>query len=177
MFDYLLTDEQKQLKQEAREFVKTIPRQMILDMDADKIRFPKEFLQEAGRRNLMGCRYPEKWGGRGMDWVSTCMVMEEVGMLGNGAHENIRRPMQWTAGTNAGFTTGTPWEAINDDYTTMEFVVQILMGVLDVLIAEDWPHIMIEVDMTNTVALSLYRSCGFQPITTFQYYQLAIESL
>ncbi len=82
MFDYLLTDQQKALKQEAREFVKTIPRQMILDMDADKIQFPKEFLQEAGRRNLMGCRYPEKWGGRGMDWVSTCMVMEEIGVLG-----------------------------------------------------------------------------------------------
>ncbi|MCF8090193.1 MAG: acyl-CoA/acyl-ACP dehydrogenase [Desulfotignum sp.] len=82
MFDYLLTDEQKQLKQEARDFVKTIPRQMILDMDADKIRFPKEFLQEAGRRNLMGCRYPKQWGGRGMDWVSTCMVMEEIGVLG-----------------------------------------------------------------------------------------------
>jgi alkylation response protein AidB-like acyl-CoA dehydrogenase len=55
---------------------------MILDMDADKIRFPREFLQEAGRRNLMGCRYPEKWGGRDMDWVSTCMVMEEIGVLG-----------------------------------------------------------------------------------------------
>ena len=82
MFDYLLTDKQKALKQEARAFVKTIPRQMILDMDADKIQFPKEFLQEAGRRNLMGCRYPEKWGGRGMDWVSTCMVMEEIGILG-----------------------------------------------------------------------------------------------
>ena len=82
MFDYLLSDEQKKLKQEARDFVKSIPRKMILDMDADKIQFPKEFLQEAGRRNLMGCRYPEKWGGRGMDWVSTCMVMEEIGVLG-----------------------------------------------------------------------------------------------
>ncbi|MEA2059831.1 MAG: acyl-CoA dehydrogenase family protein [Thermodesulfobacteriota bacterium] len=56
MFDYLLSDEQKKLKQEARDFVKSIPRKMILDMDADKIQFPKEFLQEAGRRNLMGCR-------------------------------------------------------------------------------------------------------------------------
>jgi butyryl-CoA dehydrogenase len=82
MFDYLLTDEQKKIKQEAQDFVKSIPRKMILDMDADKIRFPKEFLQEAGRRNLMGCRYPKKWGGRGMDWVSTCMVMEEIGVLG-----------------------------------------------------------------------------------------------
>ena len=55
---------------------------MILDMDKDKIQFPKEFLQEAGRRNLMGCRYPKQWGGRGLDWVSTCMVMEEIGVLG-----------------------------------------------------------------------------------------------
>ena len=82
MFEYLLTDEQKLLQAEARDFVKTIPRQMILDMDQDKIQFPKEFLQEAGKRNLMGCRHPKKWGGRGMDWVSTCMVMEESGVLG-----------------------------------------------------------------------------------------------
>ena len=82
MHDYLLNEDQKQLKAQAREFVKTIPRKMILDMDADKIQFPKEFLQEAGRRNLMGCRYPKEWGGRGLDWVSTCMVMEEIGVLG-----------------------------------------------------------------------------------------------
>ena len=82
MFDYLLNDKQKNLRDEARDFVKSIPKQMILDMDNDKIQFPKEFLQEAGKRNLMGCRYPEKWGGRGMDWVSTCMVMEEIGVLG-----------------------------------------------------------------------------------------------
>lgn len=82
MFEYLLSDEQKKLKQEARDFVKSIPKQMILDMDENKIQFPKDFLQEAGRRNLMGCRYPEKWGGRGMDWVATCMVMEEIGVLG-----------------------------------------------------------------------------------------------
>jgi len=82
MFDYLLSAEQKKLRTETREFVKSIPKKMILDMDSDKIQFPKEFLQQAGQRNLMGCRYPEKWGGRGMDWVSTCMVMEEIGVLG-----------------------------------------------------------------------------------------------
>lgn len=82
MFDHLLSEQQKALKTEARDFVKSIPKEMILDMDAEKIQFPKEFLQEAGRRNLMGCRYPREWGGRGMDWVSTCMVMEEIGVLG-----------------------------------------------------------------------------------------------
>lgn len=82
MFDFLLSDDQLKLRDEARDFVRSIPRQMILDMDADKIEFPKEFLQEAGIRNLMGCRFPQKWGGRDMDWVTTCTVMEEIGTLG-----------------------------------------------------------------------------------------------
>ncbi len=82
MFDFLFTEEQKKIREEVRDLVKWVPRQMIMDMDQDKIRFPKEFLQEAGRRNLLGCRYPKQWGGRDMDWVTTCMVMEEVGTLG-----------------------------------------------------------------------------------------------
>ncbi|MBU4606205.1 MAG: acyl-CoA dehydrogenase family protein, partial [Proteobacteria bacterium] len=76
MFDFLLNDEQRKLRDEVRELVAWVPRQLILDMDQDKVTFPKEFLAEAGRRNLMGCRYPKEWGGRGLDWVSTCMVME-----------------------------------------------------------------------------------------------------
>ncbi|MEA3471786.1 MAG: acyl-CoA dehydrogenase family protein [Thermodesulfobacteriota bacterium] len=82
MFDYLLTEEQKKIRDEARDLVKWVPRDMILDMDKDKIKFPKEFLSEAGRRNLLGCRYPKEWGGRDMDWVTTCAVMEEIGTLG-----------------------------------------------------------------------------------------------
>ncbi len=82
MFDYMMTKEQLKIRDEARDLVRWVPKQMILDMDADKIKFPKEFLREAGRRNLMGCRYPKAWGGRDMDWVSTGIVMEEVGTLG-----------------------------------------------------------------------------------------------
>ena len=82
MFDHLLSDEQLRLRDEVRAFVKSVPRQLILDMDADRVQFPTEFLQEAGRLNLLGCRYPTRYGGRGMDWVTTCMVMEEVGVLG-----------------------------------------------------------------------------------------------
>lgn len=82
MHDYLLNDEGRKIKAEAREFTRWVPKQMILDMDKDIIRFPKEFLQEAGRRNLMGCRYPKKWEGRGLDWAATCAVMEEVGTVG-----------------------------------------------------------------------------------------------
>jgi len=82
MLDHLLTKEQIRIRDEARDLVKWVPRQMILDMDTDKIKFPKEFLQEAARRNLLGCRYPKKWGGWDMDWVTTCMIMEEAGTVG-----------------------------------------------------------------------------------------------
>ncbi len=82
MYDFLLNDRQLAWREALRDFVKSIPTQMILDMDAEKIRFPKAFLQSAGRRGLLGCRYSERWGGRDMDWVSSCVAMEEVGVLG-----------------------------------------------------------------------------------------------
>lgn len=83
MFDFLLTDEQKRIREEVRDLVRWVPREMILAMDRDEIQFPKEFLQEAGRRHLLGCRYPKEWGGRGMDWVTTSMIVEEVSTLGH----------------------------------------------------------------------------------------------
>jgi glycosidase len=41
---------------------------------------------------------------------------EEIGMTGGKPDEDIRKPMQWTSGENAGFTTGNPWAPVNDDY-------------------------------------------------------------
>jgi len=81
MFDHLLTEEQRRVRDDAREFVKATPRQLILDMDQDKVRFPREWLREAGRRNLLGVRHPRRWGGRGMEWVTACAVSEEIGSL------------------------------------------------------------------------------------------------
>ncbi len=82
MYDFMLSEKQLEIRDEVRDLVKWVPRELILDMDQDKIRFPKEFLREAGRRNLLGCRHPRKWGGRDMDWVTACTVLEEVGALG-----------------------------------------------------------------------------------------------
>jgi alkylation response protein AidB-like acyl-CoA dehydrogenase len=82
MFEVLMTEEQKQLREEVRDLVKSVPRQMILDMDADKISFPKEFLQEAGRHKLLGLRFPEQWGGRGLTWNEELIALEEIGALG-----------------------------------------------------------------------------------------------
>ncbi len=49
---------------------------------------------------------------------------EEIGMVGSGAHENIRTPMQWTPSSQAGFTTGSPWWPVNGDYATVNVETQ-----------------------------------------------------
>ncbi len=80
MLDYLFTPEQLALRDEAREFTNWVPREMILDMDAEKLHFPREYLKEAGKRNLLGIRLPKEYGGRGLGWVDDVMVAEEIGV-------------------------------------------------------------------------------------------------
>ena len=82
MFDYLLSRETLEFRYEVRDFVKSVPREMILDMDAEKITFPRDFLKEAARRNLLGCRYPKALGGRDLNWVTAGVAIEEIGTLG-----------------------------------------------------------------------------------------------
>ncbi|HWQ47089.1 MAG TPA: alpha-amylase family glycosyl hydrolase, partial [Longilinea sp.] len=49
---------------------------------------------------------------------------EEIGMNGDKPDEMIRTPMQWTGLSGAGFTTGTPWEAVNEDYISINVAAQ-----------------------------------------------------
>ncbi|MCY3414589.1 MAG: acyl-CoA/acyl-ACP dehydrogenase [Candidatus Heimdallarchaeota archaeon] len=81
MYDFLLTEEQKQLKYKARKYVKSIPRQLLLDMDADKVQYPTEFITGLAEQGLLGLRFPKKYGGQGMDWVTEIAVLEEIGLL------------------------------------------------------------------------------------------------
>ncbi len=43
---------------------------------------------------------------------------EEIGMTGQKPDENIRKPMQWSTGSNAGFSSANPWNSINSNYRT-----------------------------------------------------------
>ena len=78
----MLTKEEKELKKRVIDFVSSIPRQLLLDMDAEKVRYPREFLEGAGRRGLLGLRFDPKWGGAGMPWTAELVALEEVGVLG-----------------------------------------------------------------------------------------------
>jgi len=78
----LLTAEELALRAEARAFAASIPSQLLLDMDADKVVFPRQFLEQAGERNLLGLRFGAEWGGRSRPWTSELAALEEIGVLG-----------------------------------------------------------------------------------------------
>jgi oligo-1,6-glucosidase len=41
------------------------------------------------------------------------------------SRDQARTPVQWDASANAGFTSGTPWIAVNPDYTTVNAAAQV----------------------------------------------------
>ena len=82
MFDFIMSEEQKGLEEEVRDLVSWVPRQLILDMDAMIAPFPKFFLEEAGKRNLLGLRFPKEYGGRGMKWEDEIIAISEMSLVG-----------------------------------------------------------------------------------------------
>jgi len=84
MFDFMLTKEQMKLQEEVRQFVKNdIPSKLIRDMDMSVIETGRPIVEIAGKRNLLGLRFPKIYGGRGLNWASEVVAIEEVGVLGN----------------------------------------------------------------------------------------------
>ena len=45
--------------------------------------------------------------------------------LGKVSRDNARTPMQWNTETNAGFTTGTPWIRVNENYKKINAAAQL----------------------------------------------------
>ena len=58
MIESLLTEQQKRLRDKVKAFVKGVPRQLLLDMDADQAQYPREFVEEGARGGLLGLRFP-----------------------------------------------------------------------------------------------------------------------
>jgi len=64
MFDFMMTKEQIKIRDEARDFVKWVPRQMILDMDTDKIKFLRSSCRRPAGEICWGAAI-RKMGGKG----------------------------------------------------------------------------------------------------------------
>jgi acyl-CoA dehydrogenase len=80
--DATLSESARTIKAEMQDLAASVPRRLLLDMDADSAPFPRGFLEEAGRRRLLGLRFDPRWSGRGLPWTTEMVALEEIGVLG-----------------------------------------------------------------------------------------------
>ncbi len=82
MWEALLDSRALAYRDEVREFVRRVPAALIRDMDADRVRYPREFVRDLGAAGLLGPRFGPSEGGRGLPWAAEMAALEEVGVLG-----------------------------------------------------------------------------------------------
>ena len=78
------------------------------ELGMTNIRLPIEQYRDVEIRNFYRKRMAEG-----------CPESEVMASIYAKGRDNARTPMQWTAGENAGFTTGTPWLPVNPNHTVI----------------------------------------------------------
>ena len=78
MIDFTLTDEQKDLRELAHNFAEKEIRPVAWDYDRDST-WPQEVIEKAWEVGLMNTHIPTEYGGPGLDFLSGCIIEEEMG--------------------------------------------------------------------------------------------------
>jgi len=78
MIDFELTDEQRLIRETARDFTdrEIVPR--VRDNDRNE-RFDTELVQRIAELGFLGAIVPERYGGRGVDYRTYGLIVEEIG--------------------------------------------------------------------------------------------------
>lgn len=82
MLDIYMNKKKTDLMNETRDFVKSVPKKLLMDMDDNKVIYPAEYVRDAAKRKLLGLRFSPEFGGRGLTWEDEIIALEEVGVLG-----------------------------------------------------------------------------------------------
>jgi alkylation response protein AidB-like acyl-CoA dehydrogenase len=75
--DFELTDDQRRVRDLAREFAESELGERIAPYDA-RHEFPHEIVAKLGPLGFMGVLVPEEYGGAGLDYVSYALIVEEL---------------------------------------------------------------------------------------------------
>ncbi len=78
LIDFTLTDEQKDIKELAHDFATKEIRPVAWDYDRDST-WPQEIVDKAWEVGLMNNHIPEEYGGPGLDYLTGCLIEEELG--------------------------------------------------------------------------------------------------
>jgi acyl-CoA dehydrogenase len=78
LVDFTLTDEQKDLRELAHNFAEREIRPVAWDYDRDGT-WPQDIIEKAFEVGLINVHIPEAYGGPGLDYLSGCLIEEELG--------------------------------------------------------------------------------------------------
>jgi acyl-CoA dehydrogenase len=76
--DFTLTDEQKDLRELAHSFAEKEMRTVAWEYDKEGT-WPQDVIDKAWEVGLMNTHVPEAYGGPGLDYLSGCLIEEEIG--------------------------------------------------------------------------------------------------
>jgi len=76
--DFTLSDEQKDLRELAHNFAEKDMRSVAWELDKDG-GWPADVIKKAWEVGLMNTHIPEAYGGPGLDYLSGCLIEEEMG--------------------------------------------------------------------------------------------------
>ncbi len=80
MIDFFLNKEQLMLREMVQNFASNEIAPVVSELD-EKGKFPSEIITKMGKLGLMGIPFPEHYGGAGMDYVSYCTAVFEIGKV------------------------------------------------------------------------------------------------
>ncbi len=92
--DLALSDEERELKEAARRFVRKEVAPVADRMDREDY-FPRDVLHRLGEQGFLGITIPTEWGGLGLSYLAQALVLEEIARaspalaLTAGAHSNL----------------------------------------------------------------------------------------
>ena len=91
-----LTDEQKMIREMARDFAREVIAPCAEDMERTG-EYPYDIIEQMADLGIMGIPFPEEYGGSGGDWVGTHICIEEisrsdVGLGASGRHHERGGP-------------------------------------------------------------------------------------
>ncbi len=78
MVDFTLTDEQKDMREMAHDFAEKEIRPVAWEYDKEGT-WPQEIIDKAWEVGLMNTHLPEEYGGPGLDYLTGCVIEEELG--------------------------------------------------------------------------------------------------
>ena len=83
MYDFLMKPDEQAVRDEVKKIVRDeVSSDFLRKMDKDEVIYPRDFVERLADSNLLGVRFPKKYGGRGLSWVAEVAAIEEIGCLG-----------------------------------------------------------------------------------------------